>query len=88
MPLTESLRRAQKKYNDKHKLENNERDRNYYENHCERLKLKRRLRYAKQKKKKAEYNSDLSQSASERLPYLLEAHLITLKIIFLESAST
>jgi hypothetical protein len=87
MPSTESLRRAQKKYNDKHKLENNERDRNYYENHHERLKLKRRLRYYKQKLARAEYMADLSQSASERLPYLLEAHLITLKIMSLESAT-
>jgi len=81
MPSTPAQTKASKKYNDKHKLENKQRDRNYYENHCERLKLKRRLRYYKQKQKKAEYNSDLSQSASERLPYLLEAHLITLKIM-------
>ena len=88
MPSTPAQKKASKTYNDKHKLENKQRDRKYYENNCERLKLKRRLRYYKQKQKKAEYNSDLSQSASERLPYLLEAHLITLKIIFLESAST
>jgi hypothetical protein len=87
MPSTPAQTKASKKYNDKHKLENKQRDRNYYENHHERLKLKRRLRYYKQKQKKAEYNSDLSQSAAERIPHLINRHLITLKIMSLESAT-
>ena len=81
MPSTPAQTKASKKYNDKHKLENKQRDRKYYENHCERLKLKRRLRYAKQKQNKAEYNSDLSQSAAERIPHLIQAHLAELSIL-------
>ncbi len=45
MPSTESQRRAQKKFNDKHKEKNNARDRKYYIDNCERLKAKRIERY-------------------------------------------
>ena len=80
MPSTPAQTKASKKYNDKHKLENKQRDRNYYENHHERLKLKRRLRYYKQKLARAEYMADAVHTPQERIPYLIQAHMAHLKI--------
>ena len=60
----------------------------YYIRNKEEILRNKRIRYAKQKLEKASYNADLSQSASERLPYILKAHLASLEIMSLESAST
>ena len=60
MPSTDAQKRAQKKYHNKNKEQQNARCTEYYENNCERLKARRMERYYLKKQQKAQEKANLA----------------------------